>query len=149
MAEPEIWGFTRPTADRLTILARESIVLRPAPTQRSRQPRMIGSAGAKLIKTPPAGIAGRIGTAVPSAVCAEFKIVAGVLTATGETLTAYNPWPISIPADYYVTAVQEQISLEWIIQFPGLLNVRWLDPNLEQTSNGNTYNVIDTAVNCT
>lgn len=149
MPEPEIWGFTRSTAARLVAMAGAPVTLRPPQTQRSRQPRMIGSAGAKLIKTPPAGIAGRIGTAVPSAVCAEFKIVAGELTGTGEDLDVMNPWPVDIPGDYYVTAVQEQITLQWLVQFPGLLNVRWLDPNLEKTSNGDTYTNIDTAVNCT
>ena len=80
--------------------------------------------------------------------CDEIKIDSGTLSATSEKLDVYNPWPVALPGDYYLVAVQEQTTLQWLAQFPGVLDVRWVDPKLEQTSNG-TYTTIDTAVDCT
>lgn len=149
MAEPQIWGFTRATADRLAAMAGVPVTLRPPQTQRSRQPRFVGGSGAKLVKTPGGGIAARSGTTVSSAACDETKIESGSLVSNAVSLTVLNPWPIAIPANYYIVAVLEQLTGEWIAQFPGVLNVRWVDPKLEQTSDGATYSTIDTAVNCT
>lgn len=107
------------------------------------------ASGVKLVKTPAGSpVQARSGDTVYGALCTEYKMSGTTLVTNTVTLTAHNPWPIDIPADYYITVVKEQITEKWIMQFPGLLNVRWVDPVLEQTVNGTTYSNIDTAEEC-
>lgn len=107
-----------------------------------------GGSESQLFQTPGGGIAARSGTTVSSATCTEFKVVAGVLTTNSATETVYNPWPVAIPASFYITATKEAITGLWIAEFPGVLNVQWSDPNLRQTLDGTNYSTIDTAENC-
>lgn len=107
-----------------------------------------GSSGVKIVQTPGAGIAARSGTTVSSANCTEYKLVAGTLTTNTDTLTVHNPWPFAIPASFYILAVRESIGSDWIAIHPGVTNVRWDSPDLEQTLDGSTYSIIDTAEVC-
>ena len=102
----------------------------------------------RIFQTPGGGIAARTGTTVSSATCTEFKIASGSLTTNTTTQTVYNIWPVAIPASYYIKATKESASGQWIAEFPGVVNVRWVDPILEQTWDGSNYSTIDTAVDC-
>lgn len=115
----------------------------------SRPPGGGGSSTARLFMSPGGGIAARAGTTLSSATCTQQKIVSGTLTAEATTAAVYNPWPVAIPASYPFLAQKELGSGEWIALVPGVLDVRWVDPKLEQTSDGTTYTTIDTAVDCT
>lgn len=106
------------------------------------------SSATKLIVVPTGGLPARSGTTVTPIVCNVLQIESNLIGATGESITVYNPWPVSIPQDYYILATKENESNFWIAEFPGLLNVRWTSPYLEQTINGSTYSVIDTAEEC-
>jgi len=106
------------------------------------------TASLKLFLTPGGGIAARSSTTVSSATCTEYKIVGTTLTTNTNTQSVYNPWPVAIPASYYITAIKESVSGFWIAQFPGIVNVRWVDPDLEQTLDGTNYANIDTAEAC-
>lgn len=114
----------------------------------SRPPSAGGGGNAKMFLTPGGGIAARSGTTVSSATCTEYKLVSGMLTTNTDTATVYNPWPVAIAAGYYIMAQKEQVSGEWIALFPGVINVRWADPDLEQTLDGTNYSNIDTAEAC-
>lgn len=106
-------------------------------------------AGVKIVQTPGGGIAARSGTTVGSAVCTEFKINSGTTLATNTaTVTVKNLWPFVIPASMYIVAVKETISSEWIAVHPGIIDVRWDSPDLEQTLDGTNYVNIDTAEVC-
>lgn len=107
-----------------------------------------GSSSTKLFLTPGGGIAARSGTTVSSATCTEYKLVSGTLTTNTATQTVYNPWPVAIPASYYITATKEAASNFWIAEFPGVVNVSWADPVLKQTWDGTNYSTIDTAESC-
>lgn len=124
----------------------------PSTSAASVRPILIGGAVAaqtnKLVKTPGGGIAARSGTTVASASCVEYKIVSGTLTTNTDTLDVINPWPIAIPGDYYITAQQEALTSKWIAQFPGLLDVKWTTPDLQQSLDGTTYTTIDTGLPC-
>lgn len=103
----------------------------------------------RLFKTPVGGIAARSGTTVSSATCTEYKLVSGTLTTNTETETVYNPWPVAIPAGYYIVAQQEQISSEWIALFPGIVDVRYVhDTALEQSLDKVNYTNIETPQVC-
>ena len=146
MAEDtNVWGFNKNDATQLlTVIGGEDVAYR------ENEPIYDGGSnvGIKLFQTPGGGIAARSGTTVSSATCTEFKLVSGTLTTNTMTATVYNPWPVAIPASYYITAVKESISKFWIVQFPGVIDVQWDSPDLEQTLDGTTYNNIDTAVDC-
>ncbi len=108
-----------------------------------------GSSGCKIVQTPVGGIAARSGTTVGSASCTEFKINSGTTLATNtDTITVKNIWPFAIPASMYIKAHLESISGEWIAEHPGVIDVQWDDPDLEQTLDGSTYTNIDTAEDC-
>lgn len=104
----------------------------------------VGSAGgSRIVQTPGGGIAASWG----SASCAEYKLSAGSPVATGANLTVYNPWPFQLPASMYVVANQE-LGNAWVAVHPGVIDVRWISPNLEQSRNGTTYLNIDQAEAC-
>ena len=108
-----------------------------------------GSSDSKIVQTPGGGIAARSGTTVGSASCTEFKIDSGTTLATNtNTITVKNIWPFAIPASMYIKAHLESISGEWIAEHPGVIDVQWDDPDLEQTLDGSTYTNIDTAEDC-
>lgn len=94
------------------------------------------------------GIAARSGTTISSGSCVEYKVVAGVLTSNVDTVLVYNPWPVAIPGSFFFLATKEQLTGLWMAQIPGVLNVRWDDPDLEQTLDMVNYANIDTAVTC-
>lgn len=106
-------------------------------------------AGVKVVQTPGGGIAARSGTTVGSGTCTEFKINSGTLTTNTNTITVKNIWPFAIPASMYIVAVKETISSEWVAVHPGVIDVQWVSPDLEQTLDGSTYANIDTAEVCT
>ena len=116
-------------------------------------PVEIGSAGTaagqKIVQTPGGGIAARSGTTVGSATCTEYKIASGTLTTNTDTITVKNIWPFAIPASMYILAAKEQITGEWVAIHPGVIDVQWDSPDLEQTLDGSTYAIIDTAEVCT
>jgi len=107
-----------------------------------------GGSAAKLFMTPGGGIAARSGTTVSAATCTEYKIVTGTLTTNTTTASVYNPWPVAIPASYPILAQKEHVSGEWVALFPGIVDVRWVDPKLEQSLDKTTYTTIDTAEAC-
>lgn len=102
----------------------------------------------RLFMSPGGGIPARSGTAVSHASCTEYKLVAGVLTTNSTSKDVYNPWPVDIPNSYPIVASQESLTGFWIAQFPGVIDVRWIDPDLEQTLDGTNYDNIDTAEDC-
>ena len=106
-----------------------------------------GGGSAKLVLAT-SGIPARSGTTVGSATCTEYKIVGSTLTTNTETITVKNIQAEAIPSGLYVFAVKEALSGFWIAQHPGVLNVRWNDPDLQQTKNGTSYTNIDTAEDC-
>lgn len=106
-----------------------------------------GGAG-KIFLTPGGGIAARSGTTVSSATCTVYKFVGGTLTTDSTTETVYNPWPVAIPAAFYMIGIKELSTNEWVAMSPGIIDVRWSDPNLEQTLDKATYATIDTLVEC-
>lgn len=133
------------------------ILSAPSTSAASIRPILIGGDGgsgsnaqsSKLVKTPGGGIAARSGTSISSASCVEFKIVSGTLTTNTDTLDVFNPWPIAIPADYYITAQQEAITGLWVAQFPGVIDVRYvLDTALEHSSDKVTYTNVETPEEC-
>lgn len=145
MKDESTYGFNKPDAGALL----EKIELRDELTHRGRRNgRRGGSGSCKLVVTPIGGIAARVSTAVSSATCNLVGITSGTIGTTSGSITVYNPWPIAIPASYYVVAKQESETGTWLADFPGLLNVRWSSPNLEQTVDGGTYSTIDTAEEC-
>lgn len=108
------------------------------------------TAGVKIVQTPGGGIAARSGTTVGSATCTEYKINSGTTLATNtSTVTVKNIWPFAIPASMYIMAVKETISSEWVAVHPGVIDVQWTSPDLEQTLDGSNYSTIDTAEVCT
>jgi hypothetical protein len=108
-----------------------------------------GGASAKIVQTPGGGIAARSGTSVSSASCTEFKIAGGTLATNTDTLTVYNPWPFAIPGSFYIVATQEAINGDWLAVHPGIVDVQWNNPTLQQTYDGSTLQTIDTAETCT
>lgn len=146
-------GTPDATNHRIKPDAAGSIKLLAAP--HASDPRLLpvvigsnSSSESRLFLTPGGGIAARSGTTVSSASCTEYKLASGTLTTNTNSQTVYNPWPVAIPASYYIMAQKEQLSGYWIALFPGVLNVRWVDPDLEQTLDGSTYSNIDTAEAC-
>ncbi len=106
-----------------------------------------GSAG-KIFLTPGGGIAARVGTSVSSATCTMYKFVGGTLTTDTTTAAVYNPWPVAIPAGFYLIAIKEDSTNQWVAMSPGVIDVRWVDPKLEQSLDKATYTTIDTAEDC-
>lgn len=108
-----------------------------------------GSSEAAIVKTSGSGIGALSGDTPGSATCTGYQVGSGGdLETSGENPTVYNPWPVAIPPNYYVLAMLEKSSEKWVVVWPGLLNVRWVDPDLEQTLDGSTYTNIDTAEDC-
>ena len=143
-SQKQFVGFTPKIARRLLVVAGG---VNNSEFDERRPGRAIASESI-LVQTPSGGIAARSGTTCTEETCTEFKLVAGVLTSNTNTVDVYNIWPVAIPGSYYIVAKKEKRSGQWIAEFPGVLNVRWVDPKLEQTSNGSTYTTIDTAVDC-
>ena len=117
------------------------------------KPRLIVGSGAtsgtKIVLTPGGGIAAVSGATVSNADCTEYSIVSGTLTTNTVTVNVKNIWPFAIPGSMYIIAAQESIGLEWIAIHPGIVDVQWTSPDLEQTLDGSTYTNIDTAEVCT
>lgn len=107
-----------------------------------------GGSSSIMVLTPGGGIAARSGTTCSSATCTEYKLVSGTLTTNTNTIEVYNIWPVAIPESYYIMATKEKRSATWIAEFPGVIDVQWDDPDLEQTLDGSNYLNIDTAVDC-
>lgn len=106
-------------------------------------------AGAVLVKTPAGGLPARSGATLGSASCDVQKATGGTLSSNAESLTVYNPWPIVIPGNYYLLAVQEALTNKWLANFPGVLDVRYvLDTALEQTLDGTNYTNIESPELC-
>lgn len=144
---PETWGFTKPTADKVVAFFREPPTISSARTQRNKTPWMIGG-GSRLVKTPSGGIAARSSTAVASESCVVQRIVSGALVDESESIDVVNIWPIALPGNFYLLVMQEGANNEWIAVSPGVLDVRWADPKLEQSLDKTTYTTIDTAEDC-
>jgi len=108
-----------------------------------------GGGAAKIVQTPGGGIAARTGTTVSNATCTEFRITSGALASNTKTLTVHNIWPFAIPANMYILAAQESLNGDWLAVHPGVVDVQWNSPDLEQTYDGSTLQNIDTAVVCT
>jgi hypothetical protein len=101
-----------------------------------------------MVVTPGSGIAARSGTTVNSATCNKVGLTGTTLGTTSGNITVYNPWPVAIPAAYYLMAKREAETGYYFADFPGVINVRWDSPDLEQTLDGTNYLNIDTAEAC-
>ena len=100
-----------------------------------------GSSSVQLVETP-STIAQNA-----SASCTIYRIISGTPTSQTDTITVINPWPFTIPAGMRVLATQDTFG-DWYAVHPGVTDVRWVDPDLQQTRNGSSYTNIDTAVDC-
>lgn len=82
-----------------------------------------------------------------SGTCTIYRIISGTPTSQSDTISVLNPWPFTIPSGMRILANQDTYG-DWYAVHPGITNVRWIDPDLEQTLDGTTYTNIDTAVTC-
>ena len=82
-----------------------------------------------------------------SATCTIYRIISGTPTSQTDTISVINPWPFTIPSGMRILATQDTYG-DWYAVHPGIINVRWDDPDLEQTLDGSIYTNIDTAVDC-
>ena len=138
------YGFSKRDAQALLSKIRTS-----AHTIPEMKPRGGGGGGsAKIVQTPGGGIAARSGTTAGSATCTEFKLSGSTITTNTDTITVYNIWPFAIPASMYILATKELLSNQWIALHPGVIDVRWDSPDLEETLDGTNYVNIDTAEVC-
>jgi hypothetical protein len=131
-------GFTKLAAD--TESATNGIIVRANGGS--------GGGSTVLVLTPGGGIAARSGTTVASATCSKIGLTGTTLGATSGTIEVWNPWPMGIPGSFYILAKREAETGFYFADFPGVLNVRWDSPDLEQTWNMAGYSVIDTAEEC-
>jgi hypothetical protein len=108
----------------------------------------VTEAGVKIVQSPVGGIAARSGTTVSFGSCTEYKIVTGTLTTNTNTINVYNLNPIAVPASYYIIAIQEVITNQWIAQVPGIINLRLSGSNLQYTLDGTNWTTWTTGTTC-
>lgn len=114
-------------------------------------PVLIGgsiSSGSKIALAS-TGVPARAGAAAGSATVTEYKLVGSTLTSNSSTFTAYNLDPKAIPSGQYVLCVQEQLSSRWIVQHPGIVDLRYTaGRQLQYTYDGVTWVTWTTAGEC-
>ena len=94
------------------------------------------------------GITARSGTTVGSGSCTEYKLSGTTLTTNTNAITVYNLDAIAIRSGQYLLAVREVISVKWIAQHPGIINLRLSGNNLQYTLDGSTWATWTTGTTC-
>lgn len=107
-----------------------------------------GASDAKLVTVPSGGIAAKSGSTVSSGTATEQKITGSTVGTNTSTLTLFNPWPFALPQNMLIVALKERVSSKWIALHPGVVDVQWNNPDLEQTYDGAAMLNVDTAEVC-
>lgn len=115
---------------------------------RQGSPRRGGGSGAAKIALATSGVTARSGTTVGSGTVTEYKLSGTTLTTNTTTFTAYNLDAKAIPSNQYVLCVQESITSQWIVQHPGIIDLRLSGNDLQYTFDGTTWTTWTTATTC-
>jgi hypothetical protein len=76
---------------------------------------MTGEMQTAVAKAGASGVTARVGTTAGSGTVSVYSIVAGVLTDTTETLTAYNLSATAVANNAYITIKRCSLDEEWIV----------------------------------
>jgi hypothetical protein len=76
---------------------------------------MTGEMQTAVAKAGASGVTARSGTTAGSGTVSVYSIVAGVLTDTTETLTAYNLSATAVANNAYITIKRCSLDEEWIV----------------------------------
>jgi hypothetical protein len=110
---PDVWGFTKPTADKVVAFFGEPRTISRARTQRNKTPWKIGGASI-LAKTPSVGIPARSGATLGSATCTRISVSGGTRSETTDPLVIYNNFLSAVSGD--VDIIAAEIDGIWIVQ---------------------------------